>query len=463
MVFSKADPSQIYLDLSTLQRLYQSGKLSPTELVEIVYERIAVCDIPNIWIHLLPQEQVLAQAEQLEKQRGRAASLPLYGIPYAVKDNIDVAGHPTTAACPDFSYVPQENATVVDHLNAAGALLIGKTNLDQFATGLVGTRSPYGATPNPFDPQFITGGSSCGSAAAVAAGLVSFALGTDTAGSGRVPAGFTNTVGLKPSRGLLSMTGVVPACRSLDCVSIFALTCPDALTVFNACQKPDPTDPFSRSRPNLAPKKLEQFHFGVPHARQLEFFGNKDYQRLFQAGVTQLIDLGGQKVEIDFTPFEATAQLLYGGPWVAERYAAIKEFINAKPEALLPVTRTIIEGARKFSAVDAYESYYKLRAYQKQIEPLWQMIDFLVVPTSGTIYTLAEVEAEPFALNTNLGRYTNFVNLLDLCAWAVPNGFQPNGLPMGLTLIAPAFQEANLAGVATAFQRGRVGQKWGLG
>jgi len=457
-------PAQTYLDLSTLQRLYQSGELKPTQLVETVYQRIAACATPNIWIYLLPQEQVLAQAEQLEKQRDNAASLPLYGIPYAVKDNIDVAGHPTTAACPDFRYIPQENATLVEHLNTAGALLIGKTNLDQFATGLVGTRSPYGATPNPFDPDFITGGSSCGSAAAVAAGLVSFALGTDTAGSGRVPAGFTNTVGLKPSRGLLSMTGVVPACRSLDCASIFALTCPDALAVFNVCQKPDPTDPFSRTRPNgIATKKLERFRFGVPRPRQLEFFGNRDYQRLFHEGVAQLIDLGGEKVEIDFAPFEATAQLLYGGPWVAERYAAIKEFISAKPEALFPVTRAIIEGARKFSAVDAFESYYKLRAYQKQVEPIWQTIDFLVAPTAGAIYTLAEVEAEPFALNTNLGRYTNFVNLLDLCAWAVPNGFQPNGLPMGLSLIAPAFQEATLAGIATAFQRSRVGHRWGLG
>ena len=449
------------LALPTLQRLYQTGQLRPTELVEAIYERIAACPVKTIWIHLLPRDEVLAQAAYLE-QRWAAANdaPPLYGIPYAVKDNIDVAGHPTTAACPAFSYTPAQSATVVKRLNEAGALLIGKTNLDQFATGLVGTRSPYGACANPFDTRYIAGGSSAGSAVAVAAELVSFALGTDTAGSGRVPAGFNNIVGLKPSKGLVSTAGVLPACRSLDCVSIFALTCDDAQTVLDVCQGPDPADPFSRAKPaHLASQPLNiegrPFRFGVPVPEQLQFFGNGDYARLFHEAVQHMTDLGGEKIEIDYKPFVETANLLYGGPWVAERYSAIKAFITARPEELFPATRTIIESGRNFTAVDAYESYYQLRAYQQQVAPLWRDIDLLLVPTAGTIYTIEAVNAEPLVLNTNLGYYTNFVNLLDLCAWAVPNGFQSNGLPMGVTLIAPAFQDEALGRLAGAFHRHR--------
>jgi allophanate hydrolase len=443
------------LDLQTLRRLYQAQALKPSQLVEAVYERIAACTGKNIWIHLRPQESVVAQARQLEQRR--AADLPLYGIPYAVKDNIDVAGAPTTVGCPAFSYTPAESATVVERLNTAGALLIGKTNLDQFATGLVGTRSPYGVCANPFDPGYIAGGSSSGSAVAVSLGLVSFALGTDTAGSGRVPAGFTNTIGLKPSQGLISMRGVFPACRSLDCLSIFALTCQDALAVFEVGQGPDPADPFSRARPTglLSKKFSGAFRFGVPQPAQLKFFGNREYERLYQEGLGELVRLGGQKVEIDFSPFVETANLLYNGPWLAERLTAVKEFMAQSPEALLPVTAEIIAGGRRFSAVDVFESYYRLQVYRKQVEALWPEIDLLVTPTTGTIYTIAQVEVEPFSLNTNLGYYTNFVNLLDLCAWAIPNGFQQNGLPMGLTLIAPAFQESYLADIAAVFHQSR--------
>ncbi|MCB0192665.1 MAG: allophanate hydrolase, partial [Anaerolineae bacterium] len=358
------------LALPTLQRLYHTGQLRPTELVEIIYERIAACPVKNIWIHLLPRDEVLAQAARLEQHRADTNKLPLlYGIPYAVKDNIDVAGHPTTAACPAFSYTPSQSATVVKQLNEAGALLIGKTNLDQFATGLVGTRSPYGACANPFDTRYIAGGSSAGSAVAVASELVSFALGTDTAGSGRVPAGFNNIVGLKPSKGLISTAGVLPACRSLDCVSIFALTCDDAQAVLDVCQGPDPLDPFSRTKPKHPTSKPaitegRPFRFGVPISEQLQFFGNGDYARLFHEAIRHMTDLGGEKIEIDFTPFVETANLLYGGPWVAERFSAIKAFITARPEELFPATRTIIESGRNFTAVDAYESYYQLRAYQ---------------------------------------------------------------------------------------------------
>ena len=444
------------LNFKALHQAYRTGNLRPTQLVNEVFDRIAACRLDNIWIYLLPRDEVLAQAARLEAQNWSGEDLPLYGAPYAVKDNIDVAGHPTTVACPDFSYLATESATVVDRLNAAGALLVGKTNLDQFATGLVGTRSPYGACPNPFNPDFISGGSSSGSAVAVSSGLVSFALGTDTAGSGRVPAGFNNIVGLKPSKGLISTKGVFPACRSLDCVSILALTCDDALTVLEASQGFDPADPFSRQKPdNATMHRSERTRFGVPQLQQLEFFGNQAYAQLFDEAVAQLEALGGEKVEIDFAPFMETANLLYGGPWVAERLWAIQSFLNQTPQALYPVTRKIITGGQRFSAVDVYESYYQLKALQQKIAPVWHEIDQLLVPTTGTIYTIEEVEAEPLALNTNLGYYTNFVNLLDLCAWAVPNGFQPNGLPMGVTIIAPAFQEEALASIATAFHRQR--------
>ena len=444
------------LNIATLQKLYLNGTLRPTELVEAVYKRVAHCPLPNIWIYLLPLELVLAQAQELEARwESGQAGMPLYGIPYAIKDNIDVAGHPTTAACPEFRYVPTESATVVNRLNSSGALLIGKTNLDQFATGLVGTRSPYGISPNPFDSRFIPGGSSSGSAVAVSAGLVSFSLGTDTAGSGRVPAGFTNLVGLKPSKGLVSTKGIFPACRSLDCVSIFALTCADAQAVLHVCQGHDPADPFSRERPASLPQKqhvaTRPFRFAVPNRRQLEFFGNGEYAALFSSAVERLEKLGGQKQEIDFGPFIETAKLLYHGPWVAERFAAIKDFLNEKPDALHPVTKRIIEGGARFSAIDAYESYYQLKTYQQIVGALWRTVDVLLLPTTGTIYTIAEVEAEPVQLNTNLGYYTNFVNLLDLCAWAIPNGFLTNGLPMGITLMAPAFHDEYLGGLAAEF------------
>jgi allophanate hydrolase len=421
-----------------------------------VYERVAQCPVPHVWIYLLPREAVLARAQELEARwKSDSAGMPLYGIPYAIKDNIDVAGHPTTAACPEFRYVPAESATVVNRLNSSGALLIGKTNLDQFATGLTGTRSPYGSCPNPFDPRFISGGSSSGSAVAVSTGLVSFSLGTDTAGSGRVPAGFTNLVGLKPSKGLLSTKGVLPACRSLDCVSIFALTCADAQAVFHVCQGYDPVDPFSRERPTYFPQKQpaasRSFRFGVPSPAQLEFFGDGESTTLFSSAVERLKKLGGQKQEIDFEPFLETATLLYHGPWVAERFAAIKGFLAEKPNALHPVTKRIIEGGARFSAIDTFESYYQLRTYQQRVRALWRTIDVLLLPTTGTIYTIADVEADPVQLNTNLGYYTNFVNLLDLCAWAVPNGFLTNGLPMGVTLMAPAFQDEYLGGLAAEF------------
>jgi len=434
------------LEISALRGQYLAGTLTPSALVEQLDARIGKDDPRHIWIRRLTRDEMLVYAHKLESRD--PASLPLYGIPFAIKDNIDLAGIPTTAACPDYAYTPQTSASVVQKLIDAGAIPVGKTNLDQFATGLVGTRSPYGACRNSIDPDYISGGSSAGSAVAVALGMASFSLGTDTAGSGRVPAAFNNLVGHKPSCGLLSTSGVVPACRTLDCVSIFARNAADAATVLEVAQGFDAADPYSRRA--LPGRVLPggSFRFGVPHDGQLEFFANPETPGLFRAAVERLRSLGGVAVSIDFTPFLETARLLYEGPWVAERYAAIREFIESKPDALFPVTRQIIVGATRFSAADTYAALYRLKALQRRTEMVWDEIDVLLTPTAGTIYTVAEVEAEPVRCNSNLGYYTNFMNLLDLCAVAVPAGFQSNRLPFGVTLCAPAYSDAMLLELA---------------
>lgn len=445
------------LDLHALGARYRAANLRPSQTVAGVLQRIKAREGDKVWIHLLPPAELEARAAVLE-QRG-PPGLPLYGIPFAIKDNIDLAGHPTSAACPEFAYVARENAAVVDALLAAGAMPIGKTNLDQFATGLVGLRSPYGTPVNPFDARFVPGGSSSGSAVAVAAGLVSFSLGTDTAGSGRVPAAFNNIVGLKPTRGLLSTRGVVPACRSLDCVSIFALTAADAAAVLRCARGFDPADPFSRraaAPARVMPRSFEGCRIGVPHEEQLEFFGNPDAPALFEVMLARLEALGAACVRIDFEPFLETARLLYEGPWVAERYVAIRAFIERRPEALHPVTREIIADATRHSAIDAFEAYYRLKALQRQAASVWDMVDILVTPTAGTIYRVDEVEADPLRLNSNLGRYTNFMNLLDLSAVAVPAGFQHDGLPFGVSLIAPAFTDEALCALGALAQRATV-------
>jgi allophanate hydrolase len=441
------------LDFGTLHRLYRSDVLRPVEVIDAVYRRIEASGDDRVWISLIPRHIALARAEELFAQRvGHDTLAPLWGLPFAVKDNIDLAGVPTTAACPAYAYVPKRSATVIDRLIAAGAMVIGKTNLDQFATGLVGVRSPYGAPCNPFDSAYIPGGSSSGSAVAVARSLVSFALGTDTAGSGRIPAGYCNVVGLKPSRGLISTAGVVPACRSLDCVSILTLTVNDAARVLSVAAAPDAGDVFSRVAPpqrTLSPSP-QDFRFGVPD--QLEFYGDREAGQLYRQALERLEMLGGHTVPIAFTPFAEAGRLLYEGPWVAERLAAIESFFVASSEALHPVTRQIIAGAGRFSAVETFRAFYRLQDLRAQTRPVWEGIDCLVVPTAPTIYRLTEVEAEPVRLNSQLGLYTNFVNLLDLAAVAVPCGFGAQGLASGITLIAPAFHEDRLLELAAAFQ-----------
>lgn len=438
------------LDLTTLAQAYRDG-LKPSALMAHLHAQ-ANTDSHHAWISLLPLERVLAIAKALDGQD--PASLPLYGVPFAIKDNIDLADHPTTAGCPDYAYVSESSAFVVEKLIAAGAIPLGKTNLDQFATGLNGTRSPYGACQNAFDPAFISGGSSSGSAVSVACGQVSFSLGTDTAGSGRVPAAFNNLVGLKPSCGLLSTRGVVPACRSLDAVSIFALTATDAQQVFAVAQGEDAQDPYSRAaQPHGRGFAAgDVFCFGVPKPEQLAFFGDAENPALFAAAVARLELLGGKAVEIDFSPLLETARLLYGGPWVAERYHAIRDFIERQPESVFPVTRDITLGAKKFSATDTFDALYRLQALKHRCAELWQGVDVMLTPTAGRQYTIADMLADPFQLNTDLGYYTNFMNLLDYSAVAVPAAMRSDGLPFGVTLFAPAHQDLPLLQLAARWQ-----------
>jgi allophanate hydrolase len=448
------------LDLANLAEQYGQRRWTMAGVMREVLRRIAAYPDKAVWIDRAHKKQIDAQMTRVQAARAAGKDLPLYGIPFAVKDNIDVADEPTTAACPAFRYVPEKSATVVQKLCDAGAILVGKTNMDQFATGLVGVRSPYGACDNPFDPRYISGGSSSGSAVAVSAGLCSFSLGTDTAGSGRVPAAFNNIVGLKPTRGWISCAGVVPACRSLDCVSIFALTCDDAAWIASIAAGHDPADPYSRKPDDIPSANLpwREFRFGVPQKRQMKFFGNSHFERLFDAAAERLVACGGKKIVIDFEPFAEAAKLLYQGPWIAERAAAMRGFLETNPDALLPVLRTVLSEASRYTAADAFSGEHRLAELRQAAAGQWEKMDLLFLPTAPTIYTQKQVAADPIQLNSNLGYYTNFVNLMDLCAVAVPGGFTSAGLPMGVSLIAPAGQEAPLLRIADALHRsGKTG------
>jgi allophanate hydrolase len=452
------------LDIQALQAGYLSGAFTPAEVIDEVLRRCEAAADNPIWITRLERQQLMAYVDGLAQ--ASPESHPLYGIPFAIKDNIDLAGVPTTAACPDYAYQPAESAHVVKQLIAAGAIPIGKTNLDQFATGLVGVRSPYGACRNSFDGEYISGGSSSGSSVAVACGLVSFSLGTDTAGSGRVPAAFNNLIGVKPTPGLLSNQGVVPACRSLDSVSIFALNGQDAATVFRVAAHYDPTDAYARpmQTPLLGHGMASQgFRFGVPRQDQLAFFGDEESERLFRESQARLVSLGGIAVEIDFAPFLEAARLLYEGPWVAERYLVAEDLLQRKPDALLPVTQEIIGGGASPSAAKAFAAQYRLKELKRLSEAAWEQVDCILTPTAGTIYRIDEVQADPIRLNSNLGYYTNFMNLLDLAALAVPAGFRRDGLPNGVTLFAPAFYDLALLHLGSRLHDSLGGQMGATG
>jgi allophanate hydrolase len=441
-------------DFNALQQRYLSGALQPRALVQQILARIDASDRPEIWISRVADDELLAYAAHLEQVLARHGErvleeMPLFGLPFAVKDNIDVAGLPTTAACPAFAFAPAISAHVVQKLQAAGAILIGKTNLDQFATGLVGTRSPYGAVRNAIDPAYVSGGSSSGSAVAVASDLVSFALGTDTAGSGRVPAGFNNIVGLKPTRGLLSTQGVLPACRTLDCVSVFAHSVADAWSVVQAAAGFDAADAGSRSVAMLGVKP-RGLRVAVPEP--LEFYGDREAEQAFAQALDRLQAMPGiEIVRIPFAPFAQAAELLYAGPWVAERRAALGTFFDQHPQEIDPTVRSIVAQADNYSAVDAFNAIYRLAALRREAEALMASVDCMVVPTTPTMPTLAAVAQDPIARNSELGYYTNFVNLFDMAALSVPSAARSDGLPAGITLIGPAGSDHRLAAAGEAF------------
>jgi allophanate hydrolase len=435
------------MTIQQLREAFLKGTTSPVALVQDIFSRIRKEGPRPVWISLADETQTLERAASVD------ISLPLGGIPFAVKDNFDVAGMVTTAGCPSFSYQPDRTATVVKRLIDAGAILIGKTNMDQFATGLVGVRSPYGACSSVYDSRYISGGSSSGSAVAVAKGLCTFSLGTDTAGSGRVPAAFNNLIGLKPTRGLLSTSGVVPACRSIDCVSIFTRTVVDAHTLWKIGQGFDADDPYSRclNRSATKPGFRESFRFGIPDDSQLKFFGDDEAPPLYRKAIDKLRSVGGEPVVIDFRLFREAAELLYSGPWVAERYAAVGEFLQTQSDGVNDVVKSIILSGAKFSAADVFRSMYRLESLKQSAANEWARMDVLLLPTTGTIYRREAVMSDPIRLNSNLGFYTNFVNLMDLAAIAVPAGFRHDGLPLGVSLIGPTFSDEALLELASGY------------
>lgn len=442
--------STLPFTLPALRDAYASG-VSPLDVLHEVYARLDRIGDPHIFIHLCSRDDVLAQARALG---AHDPDQPLWGVPFAVKDNIDVAGIPTTAACPAYAYTPDADAFVVSRLRAAGALMVGKTNLDQFATGLVGLRSPYGAPLNSIDPAIVPGGSSAGSGVIVGHGAVAFSLGTDTAGSGRVPAALNNIVGLKPTLGTLSASGVVPACRTLDTVSVFAATVDDAYAVYAAARGYDAADAYSR---DIAHAPLSQppagLRIGIPDAASARFFGDTAQHAAFTRDVARLSASGAQIVEVDFTPLYAIADMLYQGAWVAERHTVIADLLATAPDAVHPVTRQIIGLAETLSADDAFKGFYRLAELKRQAAPILDRLDLLCVPTIPDFATLDELAADPIGPNNRMGTYTNFVNLMDMCGIAVPTAPRSDGRPGSVTLLARAGQDALAASVARGFER----------
>jgi allophanate hydrolase len=445
------------LDFTTLQSRYTTGALQPEDVIRTVYRRIAARGEDHVWIHLVSEEEAIAAARRVASTMPKSA--PLFGLPCAIKDNIDVPGLPSTSAFPPSRRVATHTGVAVQRLLDAGAIVIGKTNMDQLAIGLVGVRSPYGVARNAFDPAFIPGGSSAGSGVAVGAGLVSFALGNDAAGSGRVPAAFNNVVGVKPTPGLVSNTAVVGGgtAKTLETISVFALTVDDGMAVLRLIAGYDPEDLFSKTEARYCDLSVgpapEEFRFAVPRPRNLIFFGDKDAERLFEAAIARLEKLGGHAVEIDYAVFMEAQRFLYEAPFLAERNVSVESMVAGHAHALHPATRTILESAAEWSAKDTFRAIHRLAELKRDARRLLAGADLLLLPTTPTIYRIAEVEADPIVLNARLGTYTNFVNLMGLCGFAVPSGFRADGLPLGVTLIADAFAEAPTAAIAAAFHR----------
>ena len=444
--------TEIRAGIAALRQAYDGGRLRPSQVADEVLAKLRDRTGDNVWITTVAPDELRRRAAELDDRRAARGELPLYGVPFAVKDNIDVAGLPTTAGCPDYAYRPQRTAPVVSRLLDAGALLVGKTNLDQFATGLTGSRSPYGACESVFGGGLISGGSSSGSAVAVAAGVVTFSLGTDTAGSGRVPAALNGLVGVKPTRGLLSTLGVVPACRSLDCVSIFSGDAADGAAVLGVARGPEPGDPWGRAGA-AAVTPPHALRVAGPTAGELDFFGDAGQRERFAAGRERVARRVAGCKPVDVGPLIEAGDLLYRGPWVAERLADLDDFLRDRPGSVLPVTRGVLEGGRRFSAADGFRARHRLQELRAWTARLWASADVLVLPTIGTTYTLDQIAADPIGRNLDLGRYTQFANLLDLAAVTVPNGMTAEGRPASLTLLGPAFSEHTLLALAADLER----------
>ncbi len=449
---------QLDLSLSGLRRHYQNKDFTPEALVAHLLEQMDAFDAQadnTVWIERLDLTAFTPYFERLKTLD--FDTTPLWGVPFAIKDNIDLENVPTTAACPAFAYTPSESAFAVKQCLNAGAIPLGKTNLDQFATGLVGVRSPYGLCRNALNPEYISGGSSSGSAVAVAKHWVSFSLGTDTAGSGRVPAALNNLVGLKPSKGLISTRGVVPACRSLDCVSIFAQNTDDANTVLDVMAVFDPEDAYARANtfangPRYYRERQGALTIGVPQEDQLAFFGDQESEALFLKALETLQQAGVTIKTVDFSAFQSAAELLYQGPWVAERYVATESLIETHPEALLPVIHTIVGGGIKPKATDAFKAQYALQACHQKAQSVLAQVDAMLTPTYGPLYSVDELLEAPIVRNTHLGYYTNFMNLLDCAAVALPTALRQTGVGFGVTLFANAFEDKKLLSIAAHWQ-----------
>ena len=426
-----------------------SAASDPLQAIETAYRRIEAERDRNCWIHVRPIAETRDHCRALMARAGTGETLPLLGILFGVKDNIDVADMPTTAACPAFSYMPARSAHSVERLVAAGAICIGKTNLDQLATGLSGARSPYGACATVADPRYISGGSSSGSAVAVAAGHVAFALGTDTGGSGRIPAGFNDIVGIKPTVGRVSSRGLVPNCPTLDCVSIFCNTVQDGATILDVIEGFDSEDCYSRPVPAAVIRPvIGPFRFGRLRAKDLEFFGMPECGTLYEEACERFSGQGGTPVEIDFEPFAEAGKLMFAGPWLAERRAAIAALMEIETDAILEVTKSVLRPAENYTAMDAFTALHKLLRLRRQVQNIVAGVDAVVVPTAPRPFLLEDMNRDPVTLNNRLGHYSYFANLLDLCAVALPNGVLPNGIPMGVTLLAPAWSDRALIALA---------------
>ncbi|MEM6908748.1 MAG: allophanate hydrolase [Pseudomonadota bacterium] len=426
-----------------------AGKTSAQAVMQDTLARLTAYDAvqPQVWISRASSDHLIAAAQAIDARVAAGEQLPLAGVPFAVKDNIHVTGFQTTAGCRAFAYWPDEPSGVAELLLEAGAICVGKTNLDQFATGLVGTRSPFGVPRNAYHLDYVSGGSSSGSAIAVAAGLVSFALGTDTAGSGRVPAAFNHLVGLKPTKGRWSTHGLVPACRTLDCITVFTDRVTDARLIDGVLAGFDPRDPYSKPLRN---RSIGMQRIGVPKASQRAWFGDTQSERLFERAL-ETLRLHAELIELDIEPLNEAARLLYDGPWVAERTAAIEALLIDDPDAIDPAVRAVVQRGFEITAIDSFRGAYRLAEIQRSADQLWDKVDLIAFPTTGTTYRVAEVQAEPIALNSNLGRYTNFVNLLDMAAIAVPAGARANGTGFGITLIGPADSDHGLLVAAETY------------